>query len=267
MNDSSDHPARLCPLGVSLPAPESTEALCAWLRRASECGFELAELRGAIAGDRPDALALPIAWVAVPLWMTGPAPLELQLRAALAEAERWGAGGCRLVLCRDPDVSLADREPWGRPRGPAGTLDEVAEALREMRFAAEERSTLLALDPAEVAGRVSPTDLRNLIDEVNSWVVGAALRVSGQNLSADLDALTVLRQRVQVVHCSRGGSTDEAPSPMVDGSISNAGAGTTWDSSRRRVSDVLRAIRFDGVVFLDARSLRREQWNEWCNLW
>jgi len=79
-------------------------------------------------------------------------------------------------------------------------LNFAYQLLRAARFEAEAAGVVVAVEAAHDGCLLSPVELRELIDAVNSWVVGACLDVDRvRTVGEPIDWLTTLTHRVKAV--------------------------------------------------------------------
>ncbi|MEK6799939.1 MAG: hypothetical protein AABZ12_13310 [Planctomycetota bacterium] len=122
------------------------------------------------------------------------------IKALLVEAGRVGAKVVNALL--PPVVSTGG---GGAFRSYQDQLTAAYQWLHQARLAAESAGVMLALDASANGALLSPVELRELIDQANSWAIGACVdadRIGA--MGSVLDWLSVLNRRVCAVRVGCG---------------------------------------------------------------
>ncbi len=110
--------------------------------------------------------------------------------------------------------------------------------LRHVRLDAESAGVVIALESACGRCLLSPVELREIIDGVNSWAVGACIDVQRvATFSSPVDWIRTLKRRVHAVRVSE---------PETEGNTHSGGTGITFDPSV--IAEALDSIGYAGTL-------------------
>lgn len=188
------------PLLLRIDAARSAAEWNEQVAAAARAGFDGVEL--AIAGPAAQGLPLddhtPVTKVGAAAvrsaWLDADAAIE-QLAAFLRRVAPWGVTCTNVAL---PPLQAADDGP-GFARYQDG-LNFAYRFLHGIRYDAEATGVTVAIEAAHGGCLLSPVELREIIDEANSWAVGACLDIDGiRRIGSPEDWITTLGRRVLAV--------------------------------------------------------------------
>jgi len=95
-------------------------------------------------------------------------------------------------------------------------LNFAFQVLHRLRFSAERSGVALAVEGAAGGGLLSPVELREIIDEANSFSVGVCLDVDRiAQVGSTADWITTLRHRIRAVRFGRSDTVDDALDALI----------------------------------------------------
>lgn len=162
--------------------------------------------------------------------------VEAAVPAVLVLLQEAAAMGARSLNLSIPPI----REEAGADGFPSYQhgLNFTYGLLRHVRLDAESVGVVIALESACGCCLLSPVELREIIDGVNSWAVGACIDVQRvATFSSPVDWIRTLKRRVHAVRVSE---------PRAEGGGHSDGAGTAFDPPA--IAEALDSIGYVGAL-------------------
>lgn len=186
--------------------PAVLERRCTAAVRGGFDGVELAISEGAAEGWRfpENAPTLPVRAVAI-RWLTLDVTATVdQLAAFLPRAATWGATSVNLT----PPPVAPQGDEVGFARYQEG-LNFAFQLLHGIRYEAEATGVTVAVEAARGGCLLSPVEVREIVDQANSWAVGACLDIEHiRRIGSADDWITTLGRRVLSVRAPIADTTE-----------------------------------------------------------